>query len=66
MTIEEVEAEVERIRAMRGDDESAHSAEDRLWENVLRTIASGYGDKPSSLAAAALKTADIDFARWCA
>lgn len=66
MTVDEVEAEVARIREMRLDDEAAHSAEDRLWENVLRTIASGYGDKPSSLAAAALKTIEVDFARWCA
>ena len=66
MTIDEVEAEVERIRAMAGDDEAAHSAEDDLWEKVLHTIASGYGDKPSSLALAALKTKDIAFQRWCA
>lgn len=66
MTVDEVNAEVERIRAMAGDDESAHSAEDALWEAVLRAIASGYGDKPALLASAALKTADIEFARWCA
>lgn len=66
LTIEDVEAEVARIQEMRFDDEAAHSAEDRLWENVLRTIASGYGAKPSALARAALKTTEIDFARWCA
>lgn len=66
MTLDEVEAEVERIRGLADDDESAHGAEDDLWEKVLRTIASGYGDKPSALAAAALKTTEIDFQRWCA
>jgi hypothetical protein len=66
MTLDEVRAEVERIKAIAGDDEAAHAAEDDLWEKVLRTIASGYGDKPSSLAAAALETKSIDFARWCA
>lgn len=66
MTVDEVEAEVARIRELRWDDEAAHSAEDNLWEKVLRLIASGETDTPAELAAAALKTQTVDFARWCA
>ena len=66
MTVEEVQAEVERIRAMALDDEAAHSAEDDLWENALRAIASGETADAAGIAAAALKTKTIDFARWCA
>jgi hypothetical protein len=66
MTVEEVDAEVARIRHMAGDDEGAHSAEDNLWENVLRVIASDETDNAAGIAAAALKTKTIDFARWCA
>ena len=66
MTVDDVTAEVERIREMRWDDEAAHGAEDNLWENVLRLIASGETDKPAELAAAALKTKTVEFARWCA
>jgi hypothetical protein len=37
-----------------------------LWERALRAIASGETDDPRSVAAAALKTQTIEFARWCA
>jgi hypothetical protein len=66
VTVDEVEAEVARIRAMAADDEAAHSAEDDLWHRVLETIASGQGDTPWRLAKAALKTKEIEFQRWCA
>lgn len=66
MTVAEVEVEVARIREMAGDDEAAHGAEDDLWENVLRAIASGETKDAAGIAAAALKTKTIDFARWCA
>lgn len=66
VSIAEVEREVERIRELAGDDESAHSAEDDLWEMVLRAIASGETDAPAEIAAAALKTKTVDFQRWCA
>lgn len=64
--VEDVEREVERIRGMADDDESAHSTEDALWERVLRAIASGETDDAPGIAAAALKTQTVDFARWCA
>ncbi len=67
LTVADVTAEVERIRAMRFDDEMAHNAEDELHQRVLAAIADGNtGDPPAVLAREALKTRDIEFARWCA
>lgn len=65
MTLEEVEAAVEAIRRKVGDDEVAHIEEDRLHGAVLQAIANG-ADNPSALAAAALKTSEIQFSRWSA
>jgi len=48
------------------DDESAHAAEDRLHESVLQSIADGTAEDPKAMAAAALKTDDIEFSRWFA
>ena len=56
MTIEEVRREIARIREIAGDDESAHSAEDKLWSDVLGAIAQGVPN-PGDLAAEALQTA---------
>lgn len=67
MTVKEIEQTVEEIRSIAGDDEAAHSAEDALWEKVLEAIATGqHNFTADSLAAAALKTRAINFARWCA
>lgn len=50
------------------DDEEGHACEDRLHTAVLRAIASGglSGEFCGELAREALKTLDIEFARWCA
>lgn len=68
MTPTECRAAVERIRAMRGDDEMAHGAEDDLHVKVLRWIATeaDHDGLGPILAAIALETLDIEFARWCA
>ena len=65
MTVQDVEDQVANIRAVAGDDEAAHSWEDQLRQSVLEAIANG-ADNPADLARAALKTSDIEFARWCA
>lgn len=66
MTLDEVKTRVESIRRRRGDDEGAHGMEDDLYCDVLQAIADGtHEDDPSVLAAEALKTRKIDFARWC-
>lgn len=65
-TIDDVRAAVEEIRAGADDAEGAHSAEDELWEEVLRAIAADACPDPKAWATEALKTKEIDFPRWCA
>lgn len=65
LTVEDVRDAVAAIRHGREDDESAHSMEDSLHLAVLRHIAAG-GPNAAELAAEAIKTFDLDFARWCA
>ena len=65
VTNERALEELERIRAMADDDEAAHSAEDAFRAAVLADIANG-ADNAAELAAIALRTEEIDFARWCA
>ena len=67
MTIEEIKKRVERIKAMAGDDESAHGAEDQLRAEFIEYVAS-LTELPSLSAKAQIiqSTQDIDFARWCA
>jgi hypothetical protein len=48
-----------------GDFEAAHANEDLLRDDVLRAIADG-DPEPARLAAIALTTTDLHFARWCA
>lgn len=65
--VAEVEREVAEIEERgRWDDRAAHSHEDGLHQAVLRAIADGTAEDPQTMAAAALRTADIDFARWYA
>ena len=65
MTTDQAQERVRQIEAMAGDDEGAHSEEDRLRGAVLRAIADGNPDA-AELARIALLTDDIEFARWCA
>ncbi len=64
ITLDEVLLEVGRIKAIKSDDEAAHCKEDDLHVRVLRYYADG--GKSPAFAKEALKTTDIDFARWCA
>ncbi len=66
MTLDDVIKRVADIYAMRGDDESAHSAEDKLHQDVLQAIARERCEDPVACATHALKTQGIDFQRWCA
>lgn len=65
MTLDEVLQRVAHIESINADDEAAHSEEDQLHQAVLQAIALG-SPYPQELAALALKTRDIEFARWCA
>ena len=51
--------------ANEGDDETAHMDEDNLYEAVLKEVVKG-NPEARSMAAAALKTELIDFARYYA
>lgn len=66
MDVEKIKAQIERIRLLADDDERAHGAEDELHVAVLKAIAEDVCVDPAACAAAALKTAEIDFERWCA
>ena len=59
--VKEVVSEIERIKY---DDESAHTKEDDLYRWILESIADGSCEDPKSCAIEALKTQEIDFARW--
>lgn len=67
MNQHQVRQRVAEIAASVSDDESAHSAEDALYADVLRHIARDSTDHVAAgLAGEALKTKDLDFMRWCA
>lgn len=65
MDLDEIHTRIARIYANRSDDEAAHAAEDDLHTDVLKAIADG-APNSAELAREALRTKDIDFARWCA
>lgn len=64
--IEILRRRIEEIRAMAGDWEAAHGAEDRLREQVLQAIADGIVQDPAAVAKEVLRTSEIDFPRYCA
>jgi len=66
MTLDEIEAQIEKIRQTKWDDECAHSMEDDLHQRVLRAISVGELADPKAAAELALRTLDIEFFRWCA
>jgi len=65
LTAEDIARRLAEIHATQGDDEAAHGMTDELHCAVLAAIAVGAPDAPL-LAAAALCTETLDFARWCA
>ena len=67
MTVQEIVEQVAEIRRkFHGDDEAHHAREDSLHQSVLEAIAKGVAEDPQRCAEEALKTAEIDFQRWCA
>lgn len=64
MKINEIRKRIKNISNISGDDEAAHSLEDRLRHDVLKAIADG-AENAKELAIEALKTSEINFARWC-
>jgi hypothetical protein len=66
LTAKDVRKRVAHIKKIMGDDESAHSEEDGLYGEVLAAIAGGTCEDPAACAREAIKTADLNFNRWCA
>jgi hypothetical protein len=66
MTVEKVRETIVRINDMAGDDEAAHSLEDKLHHDVLEAIAAGKCENPRELAREVIQTKNIQFSRWCA
>jgi len=60
MTQETLKKEVDRIIAMSGDDEAAHSAEDDLHLLVIGTFC------PSWVVSEIARLSITEFNRWCA
>lgn len=65
MNLKEVKKTVNDIEESVVDFEGAHELEDDLYEAVLKEVVSG-NPEARSMAAEALKTKLIDFARYCA
>jgi hypothetical protein len=66
MTLKEIQDRVASIDERKGDDESAHGAEDALREDFIRYVAETATPSLAEKARLVLSTKDIDFARWCA
>lgn len=66
LTLADIRARLLSIHEMakNQDFEAAHSHEDLLYEEVLRTIAEG-GKNAAALAQEALSSKEILFERWC-
>ena len=64
-TVEAVMEMVEIVSFSAWDDEAAHIYEDRLRRFALEAAAGGH-PAAQAIAAIALTTQSIDFARWCA
>ena len=66
MNLDDVKKSLADIEAMKDDDESAHNAEDALYASFIQHVADTAGGDLAEMAREVLKTADIDFTRWCA
>lgn len=65
MTLSEVENMVRDINDCKDDFEMAHEMEDDLYKDVLKEVVAG-NPEAQLMAREALKTKQIDFARYCA
>lgn len=65
MTHDDAKQRVQDIRDSAGDDEVAHSLEDRLYHDFVKMVAAQEGPF-RAIAEEILKTEVIDFERWCA
>lgn len=69
MEIKEIQDAIQEILANRDDPERAHSLEDKLYFNFIKSLADNPAldcDYISRCAEEVLQTKTIKFARWCA
>ncbi len=66
MNADQVRQRIATIADTAGDPEVAHSHEDALYLDLLTAIAKGECDDPQACAREAVKSAEMDFPRWCA
>jgi hypothetical protein len=66
MTLNEIKARLEDIRAIDDDNETAHRKEDQLYIDVLKFIASGACRDAPGYAYAALAAEKLKYVRWYA
>ena len=64
MTIEEIQASIEKIRKLSDDEERAHGEEDNLYRSFIEYIARGRPREVRRKAQLIITTKDIDFIRW--
>ena len=63
MTTKEIKVRLDQIEKTKGDDEEAHTLEDNLWYDFIKSISQNY----SSLGRRAqlvISSGDIEFSRW--
>jgi hypothetical protein len=65
MTLEEIKARIEKIKAISDDPEAAHSAEDDLYRDFIDHVAKRK-DKIGEMAYYVLKSKQLDFPRYTA
>jgi hypothetical protein len=67
MTLDVVQASVGKIEQLAAAKKgpTAHHAEDALFLDLLRAIASGEYVDPRACAREAVRSADLEFYRWC-
>jgi len=63
MDIEDVRKRLKGIEDVIGDDKVAHSKEDDLYTELLRSIAYDNCENPRECAREAIKATEMDFAR---
>jgi len=64
MTFKDIKEAVQDIELMKGDPESAHVLEDKLYLEAIKFVCKG-GNLTPQMALKILETQSIDFERWC-
>lgn len=68
LTKQDIQDRVDEIAALakEGDDEAAHSCEDKLYLDFIRYVQEYAPEPYSDMASKVMESRHLDFARWCA